>query len=146
MLRTYLQCRIAPHLRLARFWIFWMCCPRLGRFFYWCCQSVMTWQLYRYNDVTASQITGNSTVFLIVLFRPTAKKHQSSTIPVPVKGIHWRPADSPPKGQSRKIMQKSFPCHNHIYDISKYPRHQLDTPMKGFIIFDNTSCFTCTHH
>ena len=63
---------------------------------------------FHYNDVImcpmASQITGLAIVYSIVHLGADQRKHQSSALLAFVKGIHWRPVNSPHKGPvSRKM-------------------------------------------
>ena len=63
---------------------------------------------FHYNDVImcpmASQITGLAIVYSIVHLSADQRKHQSSALLAFVKGIHWRPVNSPHKGPvSRKM-------------------------------------------
>ena len=66
--------------------------------------------LHHYSDVImsamASQITGVAIVCSAVYSGVDQRKHQSSMSLAFVRGIHWIPVDSPPKGP---VTGKMFP-------------------------------------
>ena len=73
-------------------------------------------QWRHYDVIVTSQITSVSIVCSNVGSGADKRKHQSSASLAFVRGIHWKPVDSPHKGL---VTRKMFPCNDVIMTLKR---------------------------